>query len=100
MLFRSLLYGFDHNNTVSLGIGTGIRLLPSVSLVGEYTPRLHGFRGERSDYPGVSIGLQKSTFRHTFELVVSRQVGLLPVQSAFQGTDVFHIGFNIYRRLR
>src|SRR5262245_10786174 len=94
------IFGGKHDDTVSLGVGTGIRLLPSVSLVGEFIPRLSGFRGEGKDYPGVSIGLQKSTFRHTFELVVSRQVALTPVQTSFQGNDTFNIGFNIYRRLR
>jgi hypothetical protein len=85
---------------VALGLGVGIRFMPSVSLVGEYIPRLDGFRGEFKDRPGVSIGLQKSTFRHTFELVVSRQEPMTPAQVAFQGTDTFRIGFNIYRRLR
>jgi hypothetical protein len=94
------VFGANHKDTISLGLGTGIRLLPSVSLVGEFIPRLHGFRGERKDYPGVSIGLQKSTFRHTFELVVSRQQAITPVQTSFQGNDTFSIGFNIYRRLR
>ncbi len=93
-------FGSEHNNTVSLGIGTGIRFLPTVSLVGEYIPRLWGYRGEGEDYNGVSIGLQKSTFRHTFTLVVSRQNVLTPVQVAYQGHDKFHIGFNIYRKLR
>jgi hypothetical protein len=94
------VFGGDHRDTISLGVGTGIRLLPSVSLVGEFIPRLYGFRGERKDYPGVSIGLQKSTFRHTFELVVSRQQVMTPAQVGFQGNDTFNIGFNIYRRLR
>ncbi len=98
--FRPRVFGADHNNTVSMGIGTGIRLLPSVSLVGEYIPRLWGYRGEDEDYPGVSFGLQKSTFRHTFELVVSRQQLLMPVQTAYQGWDKFGIGFNIYRKIR
>ena len=93
-------FGSEHNNTVSLGVGAGIRMLPTVSLVGEYIPQLWGYRGEGRAYPGVSIGLQKSTFRHTFELVVSRQLVLTPVQVAYQGHDVFHIGFNIYRKLR
>jgi len=96
----SQLFGFNHNDTISFGVGTGIRLLPSVSLVGEVIPRLYGFRGQLKDYPGVSIGLQKSTFRHTFELVVSRQQAITPVQTSFQGNDTFNIGFNIYRRLR
>jgi hypothetical protein len=94
------IFGGNHKDTISFGVGSGIRLRPSVSLVGEFIPRLHGFRGERKDYPGVSIGLQKSTFRHTFELVVSRQLAMTPVQVGVQGNDTFNIGFNIYRRLR
>ena len=93
-------FGSQHNNTVSLGIGTGIRFLPTVSLVGEYIPRLWGYRGEGTDYNSVSIGLQKSTFRHTFTLVFARQLVLTPVAVAYQGHDKFHIGFNIYRKLR
>ena len=94
------IFGANHNNTVGLGIGTGIRLLPTTSLVGEYIPRVHGFRGEIKDRPGVSIGLQKSTYRHTFELVVARQEPMTTAQYAVQGTDAFRIGFNIYRRIR
>jgi hypothetical protein len=95
-----LLYGNEFNNTQSLGLGVGIRFLRSTSIVGEYIPRLHGFRGERKDYAGLSVGLQKSTFRHTFELVVTRQEPMTTAQYAFQGTDTFRIGFNIFRRIR
>ena len=95
-----LLYGEEHNNTQSLGIGVGVRFLPSASIVGEYIPRLHGFRGEVKNYPGLSVGLQKSTFRHTFELVISRQETMTTAQYAFQGVDTFRVGFNIYRRIR
>lgn len=93
-------FGTEHNDTVALGLGAGIRLLPTVSLVGEFIPRLHGFRGELKDRPGVSIGLQKSTFRHTFELLISRQQPITPAQYSFQGVDTFRLGFNIYRKLR
>jgi hypothetical protein len=93
-------FGGNHNNTVSVGLGTGVRLLPSVSLVGEYIPRLGGFKGESKDRPGVSIGLQKSTFRHTFELLISRQQPMTPAQYSYQGNDTFAVGFNIYRKLR
>jgi hypothetical protein len=94
------LFGNEDNHTIALGLGVGIRFMPSVSLVGEYIPRLDGFRGELKDHAGVSIGLQKSTFRHTFELVVSKQEPMTPAAVAFQGTDTFRIGFNIYRKLR
>jgi hypothetical protein len=93
-------YGAEHNHTISLGVGAGIRVLNSTSIVGEYIPRLWGFQGERKDRPGVSMGLQKATNRHTFELVVSRQLATTTSQYAVQGTDTFNIGFNIYRRVR
>jgi uncharacterized beta barrel domain-containing protein DUF5777 len=93
-------FGTNHDATLSLGIGAGIRFPRSTSLVGEYIPRLTGFRGREKDRPGVSIGLQKSTFRHTFELVLSRQEPITPALYTFQGTDTFRVGFNIYRKLR
>ncbi len=94
------VFGAEHNHTSALGLGVGIRFRPSVSLVGEFIPRLHGFRGEFKDRPGVSIGLQKGTYRHTFELVISRQEPMTTAQYAVQGTDAFRIGFNIFRRVR
>jgi hypothetical protein len=101
-------FGSKHKNTISAGLGAGVRVLPTVSVVGEYVPRLWGFRGENRDRPGVStdrsgvsFGLQKSTFRHTFELVVSRQQEMTPVQVALQSSGTrFVLGFNIYRKLR
>jgi uncharacterized beta barrel domain-containing protein DUF5777 len=93
-------FGTNHNDTLALGIGAGIRFLRSTSIVGEFIPRLSGFKGREKNRPGVSIGLQKSTFRHTFELLISRQDPMTPAQYAFQGTDTFRIGFNIYRKIR
>lgn len=92
-------FGVNHNDTLALGLGTGIRLLKTTSLVGEFIPRT-GFKGSGKDRPGVSIGLQKSTFRHTFELVVARQQPMTPAQYSYQGSDTFKVGFNIYRRIR
>jgi hypothetical protein len=93
-------FGRNHNDTFSVGVGVGVRFLPSASLVGEYIPRLGGFQGAGKDRPGVSIGVQKSTFRHTFELLISRQHAMTPAQYSYQGNDTFNVGFNIYRKLR
>ncbi len=99
-------FGVKHNNTVALGLGAGVRFLPSVSFVGEIIPRLWGFKGTANagtlylDRPGFSIGLQKSTFRHTFELLISRQLTMTPAAYSVQGNDKFRVGFNIYRKLR
>jgi len=97
-------FGTRYNNTIALGLGGGVRFLPSVSLVGEIIPRWK-YRGQfggelYKDMPGFSIGLQKSTFRHTFELLISRQLSMTPAQVVTQGNDKFRIGFNIYRKLR
>jgi len=96
--------GAENKDTFSLGVGAGLRFLPSVSLVGEYIPRLWGFKGDSlgvsKDLQRFSIGLQKSTFRHTFELLISRQFPMTPGLYSFQGTDTFKVGFNIYRKLR
>jgi hypothetical protein len=99
----TLMIDPDHNHTISLGLGTGIRVGPSMSVVGEWIPRLWGFKGLRRDRAGFSLGLQKSTFRHTFEFVLSRQESMTTSQTAIQagrfGNDTFRIGFNIYRKL-
>ncbi len=97
----------EHNSTISMGIGTGIRVLKTTSLVGEWVPRVWGFEGERTDRPELAFGVQKSTFRHTFSLVFST-MRPMTVSRYAQGTggdqtsgvDTFGIGFNIYRRLR
>ena len=98
--FLRPVFGFEHKHTQALGIGVGIRFLPTASIVGEIIPRLNGFRGEIKDYAGLSVGLQKSTNRHTFELTVGRQVVMTAAEYAFQGTDTFRVGFNIFRRIR
>jgi hypothetical protein len=94
------IFGANHKNTQALGVGVGIRFWPTASIVGEYIPRLYGFKGELQDHPGLSVGLQKSTNRHTFELVVGRQVVMTAAQYSYQGTRSFRIGFNIFRRIR
>lgn len=96
----SFRFGEEHNNTVSLGLGAGVRFLKTTSVVGEWIPRLWGFQGDIKDRPGVSMGLQKSTYRHTFELVLTRQFPMTTSQYAVQGDDYFKIGFNIYRKIR
>ena len=99
--------GGDKDYTSGLGVGAGYRFLRTTSIVGEYMARLGGFRSVLRNTPGltkdsqrISFGLQHSTFRHTFELVVSRQEPLTPAFYSYQGADTFRIGFNIYRKIR
>ena len=101
---ESLMVDPAHNHTVSLGLGTGVLVMKNMSLVGEWIPRLWGFKGYVRDRAGFSLGLQKATYRHTFEFVLSRQESLTTNQTAVQagrfGNDTFRIGFNIYRKIR
>ena len=93
-------FGDEFDYTAAIGIGAGIGLTPSVSVVGEYVPRVKGFTGEIIDRPVVSAGIQKATFRHTFEFVLSTARPLTTAQYTVNGSDSFKVGFNIYRRLR
>ena len=94
------LFGEEFDYTAAVGIGAGIGLTPTVSVVGEYVPRVKGFTGEFVDRPAVSVGIQKATFRHTFEFVLSTARPLTTAQYTVNGSDSFKVGFNIYRRLR
>ena len=100
------LFGKEFNYTASVGLGVGFRLTPTVSAVGEWVPRLKGFKGEAvfpddtMSRPSVSFGLQKATYRHMFELLLSTARPMTTAQYTVNGTDAFKIGFNIYRRLR
>lgn len=90
----------EHDYTASFGVGASLRIRPTVSVVGEYVPRISGFHGDFWDRPSVSFGVQKSTFRHTFEFVISNTFPMTTSGYTVNGTDTFKVGFNIYRRLR
>jgi len=99
-------FGAEHSNTIAMGLAGGIRILKTVSIVGEAAPTVWGFRGSRTDRPTASFAIEKSTFRHTFSLVFSDTRGMT-VNRYAQGTggtttglDFFGIGFNIFRRIR
>lgn len=90
----------DANYTASVGLGMGVRVLPSVSVVGEWIPRVGGFKGELFDRPALSFGLKKSTYRHTFEILLSTAEPMTTAQYVTRGSDTYKIGFNIYRKIR
>lgn len=93
-------FGKENNHTFALGVGGSLKLTPSTFLVAEYIPRLAGFRGVYTDRPAVSVGLQKNTSGHAFQLLLSTAPGLAPNEFSLEGTDTFRIGFNIYRRIQ
>jgi hypothetical protein len=87
----------DHNDSTLLGIGTRLRVRPTVYLVVEGAPRIAGYD------PGVthlSVGLEKRAGGHVFQLNVSNGFGTTFGQIARGGAsnDDWHLGFSISRK--
>ncbi len=93
----------DHNDTVFIGLGTRLRIRPTVYLVLEGSPRVGGFHGGRVDDPNVtqvSFGIEKRAGGHLFQLNFSNGLGTTIGQIARGGTasDDWYLGFNISRK--
>jgi len=87
----------DHNDSFLLGLGTRLRIRPSLYLVGEIIPRVAGYD------PGVnhaSFGLEKLLGGHVFQINFSNGFGTTTGQIARGGTsnDDWYLGFNISRK--
>ena len=87
----------DDNDSVLIGVGTRLRIRPTVYLVGEIIPRVTGFD------PGVnqaSFGIEKRAGGHVFQLNFSNSLGTTMGQIARGGTsnDDWFLGFNISRK--
>jgi hypothetical protein len=87
----------DDNDSVILGLGARLRVRPTVYVVVEAAPRLTGFD------PGVthvSIGLEKRSGGHSFQVNFSNGFGTTLAQVARGGfnSDDWYLGFNISRK--
>jgi hypothetical protein len=87
----------DNNDSVLLGVGTRLRIRPSLYLVGEVIPRVAGYD------PGVnyaSFGFEKLLGGHVFQINFSNGFGTTTGQIARGGTsnDDWYLGFNISRK--
>lgn len=86
------------NNTAMIGLGARVRIRPATYLVGEWTPRVSGYR------PGVdqgSFGLEMRAGGHTFQINFSNGLGTTLGQLASRGgvtADSWYIGFNLSRK--
>jgi hypothetical protein len=86
------------NNTTMIGLGARVRIRPATYLVGEWTPRVSGFR------PAVdqgSFGIESRVGGHTFQVNFSNGFGTTLGQLASRGgvtADSWFIGFNISRK--
>lgn len=85
------------SHTALLGLGTRLRVLPTVYVVAEASPRLAGYR------PGdaqISLAIEKRAGGHLFQLNFSNGFGTTYGQLARGGVsyDDWYIGFNISRK--
>ena len=88
--------GWD-NNTLMVGLGARARLLPSMYVVAEISPRLSGYD------PGVSqmsFGLEGRAGGHQFQINVSNGAGTTmgQIASGASNNDNWYIGFNMSRK--
>jgi hypothetical protein len=86
----------ESSDTWFTGLGTRVRVRPSVYVVGEYTPRMGGY-DPGQDMWGVAI--EKLTGGHTLQLNFTNSFGTTLGQIARGGiSDQVFFGFNITRK--
>jgi hypothetical protein len=87
----------DHNDTVNLGLGARIRVLSTVYVIAEVTPRVSGYKPDSNQ---VSLGIEKRAGGHMFQLNLSNGFATMPASLA-RGTSGFsdwYLGFNLARK--
>ena len=87
----------DANDTFLVGLGTRVRIRPTVYIVGEVAPRPSGYM------PGVTHGsfaIEKRAGGHMFQLNFSNSFGTTMAQIARGGPveNDWYLGFNISRK--
>ncbi len=84
-------------DTFMVGLGARVRVRPSVYLVGEYVPRVAGYRANRDQ---ASVAIEKRLGGHVFQLNASDAVGTTMGQIARgdSGVEGWRLGFNISRK--
>ncbi len=87
----------DHNDTFMIGLGTRIRVRPTVYVVAETAPRVAGYK------PGVTqatFAVEKRAGGHMFQLNFGNAFGTTMVQIARGGPESkdWFMGFNISRK--
>jgi hypothetical protein len=87
----------DDNNTLLVGLGTRLRVRPTVYVVAEYTPRVAGYDPREHQ---LSLAIEKRAGGHSFQLNFNNGFGTTMGQLARGGVsnDDWFIGFNISRK--
>jgi uncharacterized beta barrel domain-containing protein DUF5777 len=86
----------NHDDTWFMGLGARLRFSNSGYITGEYTPRLHGYDPNASEW---AVGIEKRTGGHTLQLTFTNSFGTTFGQLARGGnTHDVYLGFNITRK--
>ena len=93
----------DQDASLALGLGARLLVTRKLALVGEYHPRLAGYRGDLGSgdaSPLATFGLEWRVGGHSFQLNVSNALATTPAQLArgAQGASGWFIGFNLTRK--
>jgi len=88
--------GEDKNDTAFIGLGMRVRVLETMSIVGEVSPRIFGYRPDRAAW---NVGVEKLTRGHVLQLNFGNTFGTTPGQIARGGsTHDVYMGFNLSRK--
>jgi hypothetical protein len=88
--------GEDKNDTAFVGLGMRLRVLETMSIVGEVSPRIYGYRPDRAAW---NVGVEKLTRGHVMQLNFGNTFGTTPGQVARGGsTHDIYLGFNMSRK--
>ena len=87
----------DDNDSISVGIGARVRILPTVYLIGEVTPRASGYKPNENQ---MTFGIEKRAGGHMFQLNVSNGFATTPAKLArgAASNDNWYLGFNLARK--
>jgi hypothetical protein len=86
----------DTRTTFQLGLGTRLRLRPTVYVVGEVNPRLAGYQ---PGHPAFGFAIEKRAGGHMFQLNFTNTSSTTYAQVARGGfPESLHLGFNLARK--
>jgi hypothetical protein len=88
--------GEEHHDTVFIGLGARLRIRETVSLVGEVSPRVFGYRPDRAAW---NVAIEKLTRGHVLQLNFGNNFDSTPGMVARGGSkEAFYMGFNMSRK--